>query len=153
MEIQSYNFKKDGIRASYQFISIGPKGRIIKRVLFYLVYANMNVYNLAFGDIKPNALDEIDDLVVSNNGDTDKVLKTIVLIIKHFLENNPKAFIFFKGNTKSRTRLYRMRLRKYYPEISQYVEVFGIVNDELFKLDESVYLDFDSFLIKYRKES
>ena len=72
---------------SYEFISEGPKGLIQKMVQFKQTNLK-NVYNLAFGD-KNHETGEIDDLVISNNGDSEKVLSTVVATIYAFTDKYP----------------------------------------------------------------
>ncbi len=74
------------------------------------------------------------------------------MAIDLFLQENPLALVLFKGSTKSRNRLYRMRLRKYYTEIAPHVELFGMVNGKSFSFEEDVPVDFDSFLVKSNLE-
>ena len=59
----------------FEFISSGKHGHIRKRILFQPTDMQ-GVYNLAFGDLSPEG--EIDDQTISNNGDRDKILATIV---------------------------------------------------------------------------
>lgn len=52
-----------------EFFSIGKRGVAPKRIAFIPTYQGL-IYNLVFGDI--NAEGEIDDEVISDNGDRDK---------------------------------------------------------------------------------
>jgi hypothetical protein len=58
-----------------EFISSGKRGHIRKRIVFQPTDFQ-GVYNLAFGDL--NAEGEIDDQIVSDNGDRNRILATIV---------------------------------------------------------------------------
>lgn len=77
------------------FVSKGNKGNISKRM-----------YNLAFGDL--NEYGEIDDYSISDNGDRNKILATVVDVVKVYTAKYPDQLIFFRGSTQERTRLYRM---------------------------------------------
>ncbi len=134
-----------GISSSiFEFTSQGPKGEIPKIIIFSKMSRN-DMYNLAFGDIdlKTGAFN---DRTVSGNLDSDKVLATVVNALFLFCDENPKALIYAKGSTKSRTRLYRMGISKYIKEIADDFQVYGERYDfwEEFQLN----IDYDSFVIK-----
>lgn len=76
MNLEQYQLKSGLELLSYEFISEGPKGLIPKRIQFTLVN-RQGIYNLVFGDKDPVS-GEIDDKVVSNNGDSVKVLATVI---------------------------------------------------------------------------
>ncbi|MEJ7738004.1 MAG: hypothetical protein WKF97_11295 [Chitinophagaceae bacterium] len=75
MKIEKYQLKAGQELLSYEFINEGPKGLIYKLIQFTVVNRNQ-VYNHAFGD-KDSKTGEIDDLIVSNNGNSEKVLATV----------------------------------------------------------------------------
>ena len=134
-----------GISSSiFEFTSQGPKGEIPKIIIFSKLPRN-NMFNLAFGDIDLQT-DVFNDRTVSGNLDSEKVLATIVNALFLFFDENPNAFIYAKGSTKSRTRLYRMGISKYIQEIEDDFQVFGERNDiwEEFKPN----IDYNSFVIK-----
>src|SRR5690554_1018587 len=62
---------------------------------------------------------EIDDKTVSNNGDSEKVLATVVATVYAFSDKYPDSWIFATGSTKARTRLYRMGITRYIDEIKK----------------------------------
>ena len=73
----------------FNFISEGPKSRISK--LIEIKETNLkDFYNLAFGD-KDAETGKINDLVVTNNNDTEKVLATVVSAVYAFTDMNPEA--------------------------------------------------------------
>ena len=135
----NYSQKED----RYVFESIGKKGIILKVVKF--VELQGNIYNLGFGDFDPNT-NQVDDIVVTDNGDTVKVLATIVSIVIDFLSKNPTSFVFFEGSTESRTRLYQIAINLYYNEFIKMFEMYGLNNGqpESFQKNKS----YESFLIK-----
>lgn len=108
----------------YEFVSVGLKGRI-KKVVKYSFTGVENVYNLGFGDLNEET-NEIDDLSVTNNGDSEKVLATVVSTIFAFTEQYPNALVVATGSTLARTRLYRMGISKHLKEIELHFAVYGL---------------------------
>lgn len=76
----------------------------------YILIDDKNIFNLGFGDKDPETC-EVSDLIVSDNGDSQKVLATIVETLFVFIENHPDAVIYTSGS--SGTRLYQMRINRY----------------------------------------
>lgn len=103
------------------------------------------MYNLGFGDKNPET-GEVDDLSISNNGDSDKVLATVVATVFAFTDKHPEAMVYAAGSTKSRTRLYRMGISKYLDYIKLDFEIFGETEDgwEEFEPDN----EYSGFLIR-----
>jgi hypothetical protein len=112
----------------FEFTSEGPKGQIPKLIKFSETTLK-GFYNLAFGD-KNLETGEIDDTVVSNNGDSEQVLATVVSAVYSFTEQENEAWVYATGSTKSRTRLYRMGITKYFDEVKQDFLVFGLRDGE-----------------------
>ena len=108
---------------TFEFISEGEKGRIKKMIQYQPTYLK-NVYNLAFGDVE-HSTGKLDDTITSNNGDRNKVLSTVVATIYAFSERYPDFWIYASGSTKSRTRLYRIGIKKYLAEFTNYFELLG----------------------------
>lgn len=133
MRLIKYQLKSGRELLSYEFTSEGPKGLIEKRIQFTLLNQE-EVYNLAFGDKDP-ITGEIDDLVVSNNGDSEKILSTVVSAVYAFCDKYPEACIFASGSTPARTRLYRIGIAKYFDDIKEDFEIYGQLEDhwELFE--------------------
>ncbi len=127
MHLPSYQLSSSPELATYEFISEGPRGRITKRVQFSIVNRD-GVYNLAFGDKDP-VTSEIDDQAVSNNGDSEKVLATVVRAVFAFLDLHPDAWIYASGSTGGRTRLYQMGISRFYDHISDSLEIYGLAGD------------------------
>jgi hypothetical protein len=146
MKIPKYQLKAGHELLSYEFISEGPKGLITKRIQFTLVN-RQGVYNLAFGD-KDSITGEINDKVVSNNGDSEKVLATVVGAIFAFFEHHPDAWIFATGSTTARTRLYQMGIAKYFDEISGELEIFGQIEENWYPFEKN--REYLAFLTKLK---
>ena len=127
MKLDKYQLKAGQELLSYEFISEGPKGLIRKRIQFTLVNRNQ-VFNFAFGD-KDSVTGDIDDLTISNNGDSEKVLATVVGAVYAFCDRQPGAWIYASGSTRARTRLYKIGINKYYDEIKKDFDIFGQIEE------------------------
>ena len=91
-----YTVKSKSDHLTYEFVSIGPKGHITKLVVYQHMFDNF--YNLAFGDqLTKNEL--LDDLIVSNNGDTDKILSTVASTLFDFFDHHDGTIVFAQGST------------------------------------------------------
>lgn len=107
----------------FEFVSEGLKGQIHKVISFSLTPVP-NVYNLGFGD-KDLFTGKISDTVVSNNGDTKKILATVAQAVYLFTEKYADVGVVATGVTPARTRLYRMGIQEYWSEISKEFLVWG----------------------------
>ena len=112
----------------YEFISEGGKGKISKIVIYSETHLH-GFYNLGFGD-KNEETGNIDDDIVTNNGDSLKVLATVASTLYSFTDKFPEAMVFATGNTNARTRLYRMGISNNIEEIQEDFEVFGLIDNE-----------------------
>lgn len=65
-------------------------------------------------------------MVITDNGDTEKVLATVVAIVYAFCDKFPQAWIYATGSTGARTRLYRMGINKYFDIVQEDFEIFGL---------------------------
>ena len=122
MKLPRYELKAEKSLMVFEFTSEGPKGQIPKLIKFSETTLK-GFYNLAFGD-KNLETGDIDDAVVSNNGDSEQVLATVVSAVYSFTEEENEAWVYATGSTKSRTRLYRMGITKYFDEVKQDFTVF-----------------------------
>jgi len=144
MKLERYELATTDSLMSFEFISSGPKGQICKIIHFDETDIEY-LFNLSFGDINP-LTNELDDFVISNNGDRDKILATIVTSVDIFTLNYPDAYIYAEGSTKSRTRLYRMGITKYLAEIQAEFIILGRKGNELEEF--VVGTDYDAFIVK-----
>lgn len=109
MKYPTYEYSTEENLDIFQFESTGLKGTIIKLVQ----YTEMSItgedkcYNLAFGDLDITTR-EINDSIITNNGDAHKVLATVVSTIYVFTKKYPNAYVYATGSNEARTRLYRM---------------------------------------------
>ena len=147
MKLPKYHLKAEKSLMVFEFISEGPKGRIPKLVKFSETNLK-GLYNLAFGD-KDLETGNINDTVISNNGDSEKVLATVVASLYAFMEKHPDSLVYATGSTKARTRLYRMGITKYIVEVEKDFEVLGQRGNgwHPFKKGE----DYEAFLVKRKK--
>ncbi len=88
-----------------------------------------NIYNLGFGDYDKLG-NRIDDKIVTNNGDSQKVLATVVSTVYSFTGKYPESWFFATGSTEVRTRLYRMGITNNLAEIQADFFVYGMKIDE-----------------------
>jgi hypothetical protein len=131
----------------FDFISTGKHGNILKRVVFTKTEED-DVYNLALGDVDDD--NDLNDYAVTDNGDRNKVLATVVSIIGAYTKRFPDRWIIFRGITAERTRLYRMAIGLNYKELSVTYEIWGLLSEEvvLFAKDPAI----NAFVIR-RKNS
>lgn len=144
MKLDKYELRSGEELEVFDFVSIGAQGKIVKLVQ-YTPTNYKDLYNLGFGD-KNARTGEIDDNVISNNGDSEKVLATVVATLYAFTDKHPDVMVYATGSTESRTRLYRMGITKYLSEADQDFEIFGELENEWdeFKRD----IDYSGFLVK-----
>ncbi len=144
MKKSKYQYKAEEHFEFFEFYSEGPKG-IIKKVVEYQKTSDENVYNLAFGDYDDEAK-SINDLTVTNNGDSLKVLATVASTVYAFTEKHPNAWIIATGSTSVRTRLYRMGITNNLDEISEDFIIFGYTKDEQW-VEFEIGDDYEAFLV------
>ena len=124
MNLERYEYKSSPDHKEYIFFSEGPKGRIKKIVRLQQIARAANMFNLVFGDAVEDG-DVVDDRIISNNRDADKILATVASIVLEFTEYFPGAYIHAKGRTPSRTRLYQMAINRKFPSIALMFDILG----------------------------
>tara|TARA_Y100000815_G_scaffold112789_1_gene101607 strand:+ start:34082 stop:34519 length:438 start_codon:yes stop_codon:yes gene_type:complete len=143
LNLPKYQLKAESSLILFEFVSVGTKGNIPKLIKFSKTHLK-DVYNLGFGNKKPDG--EIDDVTVSNNGDTNKVLATVVSAVYAFTDKYPDVWVYATGSTQSRTRMYRMGITKYFEEARKDFDIYGLLNNEWIEFEKGT--EFDAFLIK-----
>lgn len=123
MKLERYELKAGRNLTTFEFLSEGTKGKIVKVIQFQPMNLP-NLYNLAFGDKNPET-GQIDDMVVTDNGDSEKVLATVVAAVYAFAGHHSGAWVYASGSTDVRTRLYRMGINKYLEIVEQDFEIMG----------------------------
>jgi len=149
MKLPKYPLAASDKLMTFEFISEGTKGLIHKLVRYQSTNLK-DVYNLAFGD-KDHTTGEIDDTIISNNGDSEKVLATVVATVYAFTDRYPDTWIYATGSTKSRTRLYRMGITRFISEVKDDFEILGERNDDWEKFRKNV--DYEGFLVRRKKNN
>ena len=142
-----YYLESDKALTIFEFVSEGVNGRVELTIQYSLTNLK-NVYNLGFGAIDPDS-GVIDDTVIINNGDTQKILSTVASSVYAFIDKHPGASVLAKGSTPARTRLYRMGITLNLAEIQKDFEVYGFSEGKwhIFKVKES----YEAFLVKRKK--
>ncbi len=133
MKVDKYFLRAESNFTIFEFISEGTRGNIRKLIQFQETNEK-NLYNIAFGD-KDEDTGEINDLAVSNNGDIEKVLATVVSALYAFCDRYPDAFIYATGSTNSRTRLYRMGITKFLEELKIDFYIYGQIGDDFYDFE------------------
>ena len=124
-------------------MSEGPK-RKIKKVVRFTAIIN-DAYNIGFGDLNEET-GEISDTIVSNNNDSRKVLATVAAIVHDFTQLYPEAWVIAKGSTQSRTRLYRIGITNYLPEINREFELYVLKDNRWQSFERRK--GYEAFLVK-----
>ncbi len=148
MKYPRYEYTTEKELHFFEFESVGIKGRI-KKIVQYTEMSLDNYYNLGFGDYDEET-GELDDKIVTNNGDGLKVLSTVVSTIYAFTGKYPNAKIFATGSTASRTRLYRMGITNNLEELKRDFLVYGLTFEEKFE-KFIVGEDYLGFLVTRKK--
>ena len=148
MKLPKYPLASSDKFTTFEFTREGTKGLIHKLVRFQQTNVK-DVYNLAFGD-KDQITGDIDDEVVSNNGDSEKVLATVVATVYAFTDQYPNAWVYATGSTKARTRLYRMGITKFLTEVKEDFEILGETGGdwEVFKKN----IEYDGFFVRRKRK-
>ena len=143
MRDKRYQLESSPSFMSYEFISEGPRGRIVKLVK-YTETNIKDIYNLGFGD-KLGEADDYDDMAISDNSDSTRVLATIAATVYTFTDKYPNSYVLAKGSTTARTRLYRIGISNYLEEIEEDFIVFGFINSKWEEFEKN--RDYSTFLI------
>lgn len=127
-----YHFETSSDRLTFEFESIGTRGVFIKVVHYSAI--GEDLYNLGFGD-KETDTNHINDRVVTNNNDSQKVLATVVQTLYVFTAHYPNATVIATGSTDARTRLYQIGISNNLIAAQQNFIILGFVenNWELFR--------------------
>jgi hypothetical protein len=126
MNAETYPLSRDERFPIYKFLSTGSNGTVKKGVMFQVVDPGQNLVNLAFGDWDGDEM-ELDDMVITNNSDTQIVLNTVAIAVIDFMQRNPGCRLIASGSTASRSRLYQMNISRHWDEVSARFDVKGFV--------------------------
>lgn len=161
MQIEKYETESTVSSLIFTFESVGE--RVITKRVIYSKFDNpediglpfnVSVYNLGFGDFN-DQIGQLDDQIISQNGDTEQVLATVAGTAFDFWIEYPYARIFFTGSVPEgekprRTRLYQMKINRYFAQISMMVNVAGYTENgwETFSKDKN----YVAFLISQKNQ-
>ncbi|GAB4040548.1 DUF6934 family protein [Spirosoma jeollabukense] len=106
----------------YSFVSVSPEKTIQKLIFF--TRSESGIYNMALVDLLESG--ELSDMSISNNQDMEIVLATVIRVLSDFLNRKSDAIVTFQGSTPERTRLYRIVISKFLPEIIFIFDVGGL---------------------------
>ena len=144
MKLDRYELKAGRNLTTFEFLSEGRNGKIVKLIQFQ----RMNIpelYNLAFGD-KHSETSVLDDKIVTDNGDSEKVLATVVAAVYAFADKYPQAWIYATGSTQARTRLYRMGINKYFDVAEVDFDIMGEQQNEWERYEKGK--DYQAFAVR-----
>ncbi|MDO7875718.1 hypothetical protein Q5H93_13315 [Hymenobacter sp. ASUV-10] len=144
MHLDKYALSAEGDLTTFEFIIEGRRGAIRKLIIFQET-TEPNLYNLAFGD-RNETTGELNDLAVSDNGDSEKVLATVVGALYSFFDKYPAAFVYATGSTSARTRLYRMGIHRFLPEVMTDFHLYGQIGDFFHEFEPNIA--YDGFLVQ-----
>lgn len=145
MNLPNYSYLISDDFKDYKFISEGPKGSITKVVRFTKIEDSPDVYNLGFGD-EEFKTGKINDLAVTDNDDRDLVLSTIANTVIDFTNHYGSPFVYAKGSTPSRTRLYQIGISTLIDDIGFHFDVYGLINDNWHDFQKNV--NYEAFMVK-----
>ena len=92
MQFEKYEIKASSSLLRFEFYSTGPKGKIKKQVEFEAFEGTPNVFNIGFGDVDDKG--NINDLIITGNDDSQKILATVALTVFKFFEKYPNCYVF-----------------------------------------------------------
>lgn len=84
MKLTRYEFSTEEQAELFIFTSEGPRGSI-KKLVVYSQMSEHDIYNLAFGDYDEET-ESIDDSVITNNDDSQKILATVASTLYVFTD-------------------------------------------------------------------
>jgi hypothetical protein len=142
MNYKPYTLNISDNNTRFQFQSVGKRG-VFEKVIQFMQLSN-GLYNLALLDYNPFTGDE-NDLSITDNGDMPEILATVMNATILFTTEFPDKTVYFRGSSKSRTRLYQISINKVYLDLQKDLTIYGSINNEWVPFEPN--LSFDSFLI------
>jgi hypothetical protein len=104
-----------------------------------------DIYNLAFGDYNEET-EAIDDSIITNNNDSQKVLATVASTLYVFTDKHPNVWVYATGSNSARTRLYRMGITTNIEQVLEDFEIFGLSDDSWQEFEKGK--EYEAFLVK-----
>lgn len=125
-----YEFERKGTELVFCFTSEGVRP-IEKTVRFSKIHKlGQTYYNLAFGDYDSET-DQLDDKVVTDNGDMRRVLRTVVSIVEVFFSEHPTERLHIDGSDAIRHSYYHKLLHDYSDLITRLYNIEGSSNGKV----------------------
>jgi hypothetical protein len=121
----------------------------VLKLIQFQTTALANLYNLAFGDVD-NITGELNDNIVTNNGDAEKVLATVAYAVYLFSSQHPNSWIYATGSTPGRIRLYQMGISKYLMLVKADFEILGELKNEWKFYQPGI--NYEAFVVRKRNE-
>lgn len=149
MKIDKYPVIVGETSMVFEFVGEGIRGNIPKLVIYSETHLH-NFYNLGFGD-KDETTGDIDDEVITNNGDSEKVLATVASTLYIFMDKFPDAMVLASGSTKARTRLYRIGIGNNLVKIQKDFDIYGLVENGWKPFEKQI--EFKAFLVITKKST
>lgn len=112
---------------SFTFVSRGRHGDLTKIVRFDKLQSRGNTYNLALGTLLPD--NSFDYESTTNNGDRNKLLATVAIIVYVFMEEYTGYDVYITGSDYRRTLLYQRAINYGYPELIETFNIYGKLNN------------------------
>jgi hypothetical protein len=152
MNLPSYSYSVNESFLTYEFFSDGPAGLIKKVVRFTRLISKdgSSFYNLAFGDWNETE-QRVDDLIVTNNKDSERVLATVAAVVIDFSNRHKDVTIFAEGSTQARTRKYQMGIGKFKNEIESIFDVYGFGNKSKWEKFQTG-INYEALLVRRKKQ-
>lgn len=125
MDLEFYPVYADADRLYFDFLSVSAE-KTVRKAVFFTPLSEHKVFNLALVDVRPDG--SVCDKTISNNGDLEKIMATVIHCVARFFEFYPQADIHIQANTPARNRLYRIIISKELSRIKKYYEIYGMTD-------------------------
>jgi len=139
-----YPIRRVGKKLVFVFRSVNQEGaNPVTKIVGYprIVRGGHRYYNLEFGDLKRKSVD-FDDMIVTDNGDMRKVLRTVAATLETFFDELPNAKVHIYGSDSVRHAYYHKLIRDYYRFIKTSYNVFGHINNRIGRFQPNIEYDF-----------
>jgi hypothetical protein len=145
MNLERYKYSTNKSFLDFEFYSEGPKGKVKKIVRFSPQNANgITYFNLGFGDWNEEKK-QVDDKIITNNRDREKILATVASTVLEFTRHFPDVMVYAKGSSSARTRLYQMGLVANWKEIEPLLHVYGFFESKWLPFEKNI--NYEAFLV------
>ena len=88
-------------------------------------------------------------MVVTNNGDSQKILATVASTLFNFTDHHPEANVIAIGSSLARARLYRIGITNNLEAIENDFKVYGLNDNTWLKFTKGI--EYDAFLVNRKK--